>query len=111
MGSATARFDITIKQGSACFAGTGALPKCCAPQLPRQFGEGEHGVFAGDTVPKTLALWLKQSTKGVAEHLKVKRGLDLVLACLGVLLVLPFCPLRGEVCPLEDWWCIDETDS
>jgi len=28
-----------------------------------QFGEGEHGVFAGDIVPETLALLLKQSTK------------------------------------------------
>jgi len=27
-----------------------------------QFGEGEHVVFAGDIVPKTLALFLKQST-------------------------------------------------
>ena len=40
------------------------LPKCCAPQLPRQFGEGEHVVFAGGIVSKTLALFLKQSTKG-----------------------------------------------
>ena len=31
-----------------------------------QFGEGEHVVFAGDSVPKTLALFLKQSTKGIA---------------------------------------------
>jgi len=37
--------------------------KCCAPQLPRQFGEGEHGVFAGGIVLKTLTLFLKQSTK------------------------------------------------
>ena len=42
--------------------------KCCAPVLrtasyPRQFGEGEHVVFAGDIVPKTAALFLKQSTK------------------------------------------------
>ena len=37
--------------------------KCYAPQLPRQFGEGEHIVFAGDIVPKTLELFLKQSTK------------------------------------------------
>jgi hypothetical protein len=28
-----------------------------------QFGEGKHGVFAGDIVPKTLALCLQQSTK------------------------------------------------
>jgi hypothetical protein len=41
----------------------GRIPQCCAPQLPRQFGEGEHIVFAGDTVPKTLALFLQQSTK------------------------------------------------
>jgi hypothetical protein len=27
-----------------------------------QFGEGDHGVFAGNIVPKTLALLLKQST-------------------------------------------------
>jgi len=40
-----------------------APPKCCAPQLPRQFGEGEHVVFAGDIVPKTLELFLQQSTK------------------------------------------------
>jgi len=39
------------------------VTKCCAPQLPRQFGEGEHVVFAGGIVPKTLALFLKQSTK------------------------------------------------
>jgi hypothetical protein len=26
--------------------------------LPRQFGEGEHGVFAGGIVPKILALFL-----------------------------------------------------
>jgi hypothetical protein len=31
--------------------------------LPRQLGEGKHVVFAGDIVPKTLALFLKQSTK------------------------------------------------
>jgi hypothetical protein len=31
--------------------------------LPRQFGEGKHVVFAGDIVPKTLALFLQQSTK------------------------------------------------
>jgi hypothetical protein len=37
--------------------------KCCAPQLPRQFGEGEHVVFAGNIIPKTLALCLKRSTK------------------------------------------------
>ncbi len=37
----------------------------CLSAAPRkcQFGEGEHAVFAGDTVPKTLALFLKQSTK------------------------------------------------
>ena len=29
---------------------------------PRQFGEGEQVVFAGDIVPKTLALFLKQNT-------------------------------------------------
>ena len=29
---------------------------------PRQFGEGGHAVFAGDIVPKTLELFLKQST-------------------------------------------------
>ena len=38
-----------------------AAPECCAPQLPRQFGEGEHGVFACDIVPKTLELFLKRS--------------------------------------------------
>jgi hypothetical protein len=30
--------------------------------LPLQFGEGEHVIFAGDTAPKTLALFLKRST-------------------------------------------------
>src|SRR5688572_7423250 len=35
------------------------LSKCCAPQLPCQFGEGEHGVFASDRVLKTLTLLLK----------------------------------------------------
>ena len=43
-------------------------PKCCAPVLrtasyPCQFGEGEHVVFAGNIVPKTLALFLQRSTK------------------------------------------------
>jgi hypothetical protein len=28
-----------------------------------QFGEGEHVVFTGSIVPKTLTLFLKQSTK------------------------------------------------
>ena len=37
--------------------GNACSPKCCAPVLrtasyPRQFGEGEHGVFAGDIVPR-----------------------------------------------------------
>ena len=40
--------------------------KCCARQLPRQFGEGEHGVFAGDVVPKTMALFLKRSAKAIS---------------------------------------------
>jgi hypothetical protein len=40
-------------------------PKCCAPQLPRQFGEGEPIVFACDIVPKTPVLFLKRSTKGL----------------------------------------------
>jgi hypothetical protein len=33
-----------------------------------QFGEGEHGVFASDIVPKTLALFLKQSTYPQRRH-------------------------------------------
>jgi len=37
--------------------------KCCAPQIPRQFGAGKHVVFTGDIVPKTLTLFLKRSTK------------------------------------------------
>ena len=37
--------------------------KCCAPQLPRQFGEGESVVFTSDMVPKTRTLFLKRSTK------------------------------------------------
>jgi len=46
------------------------MPKCCAPVLrtasyPRQFGEGEHGVLAGDIVPKTRTSFLKRSTKQV----------------------------------------------
>jgi hypothetical protein len=47
--------------------------------LPRQFGEGEHVVFAGGIVPKTLALFLQQSTKGKiqegAENACCKSGL------------------------------------
>src|SRR5215471_20733413 len=42
---------------------TAAQPKCCAPQLPRQFGEVELVVFARDVVSKTLTLFLQQSTK------------------------------------------------
>src|SRR5262245_3640366 len=54
--------------------------KCCAPVLrtasclvsmagpiavrSTQFGEGEHVIFAGDIAPETLALFLKQSSKG-----------------------------------------------
>jgi hypothetical protein len=41
------------------------VSKCCAPQLPRQFGEGESVVFAGDMVSKTLTLFLKRSTKAL----------------------------------------------
>jgi hypothetical protein len=37
-------------------------PGAAHGELPRQFGEGGHVVFAGDIVPKTLALFLKQST-------------------------------------------------
>ena len=46
------------------------LAKCCALQLPRQFGEGEHVVFAGNMVPKTLASFLKRSTKCCAPVLR-----------------------------------------
>ena len=37
---------------------------------PRQFGEGEHGIFTGDIVPKILTLCLKWSTKAISakEH-------------------------------------------
>src|SRR5215470_8716338 len=42
--------------------------KCCAPQLPRQFGEGEPDVSACDIVPKTPVLFLKRSTKRTREH-------------------------------------------
>src|SRR5262245_12025300 len=45
-----------------------AFPKCCALQLPRQFGEVEPVVFARDIVPKTLALFLKRSTKEELGH-------------------------------------------
>ena len=33
---------------------------------PRQFGEGEHGVFAGGIAPTTLVLLLKQRTKAIS---------------------------------------------
>ncbi len=33
----------------------------------------------------------------------MKRGLDLVLACLGLLLVLPFFPLIGLLIKLDSW--------
>ena len=47
---------------------SGMNAKYCAPVLrtasyPRQFGEGEHIVFAGDMVPEILALFLQQSTQ------------------------------------------------
>ena len=42
--------------------------KCCAPQLPRQFGEGESVVFASDMVPKTRTLLLQWSTK-ITRHM------------------------------------------
>ncbi len=56
--------------------------KCCAPVLrtasyPRQFGEGEDDVFAGDIVPKTLELCLKQSTKCCAPHFSCPLGGDI----------------------------------
>src|SRR5262252_7864733 len=47
------------RSGACCWE----MPKCCAPQLPRQFGEVEPVVCARDIVPKTLALCLKRSTK------------------------------------------------
>jgi hypothetical protein len=31
-----------------------------------QFGEGEHGVYAGDIVPQTLELFLQRSTKAIS---------------------------------------------
>ena len=33
--------------------------------MPRQFGVGEHVVFTGDIVPKTLTLFLKWSSEGM----------------------------------------------
>src|SRR5215467_9973109 len=45
------------------FMASHAVSKCCAPQSPRQFGEVEPAVFARDIVLKTLALFLKRSTK------------------------------------------------
>ena len=33
---------------------------------PRQFGEGEHSVFAGGIAPTTLVLLLKQRTKAIS---------------------------------------------
>jgi hypothetical protein len=41
--------------------------------LPRQFGAGEHGVFTGGIVAKTLALFLQQSTKGVLSDVDLAR--------------------------------------
>src|SRR5215813_9361084 len=50
-------------------------PKCGAPPSPRQFGEGEPVVFARDIVPKTLALFLKRSTKSLpSDNLEGFRG-------------------------------------
>jgi hypothetical protein len=49
------------------------IQQCCAPQLPRQFGEGESVVFAGDMVSKTLTLCLKRSTKAgqsIVDHVR-----------------------------------------
>ena len=60
-----------------------AQPKCCAPQLPRQFGEGEHIVFAGDIVLKTLGLFLQQSTKD-AESGGVSRQVPAVYRLVSV---------------------------
>jgi hypothetical protein len=57
-----AQYDLWGGHG-ASIMGLATWSKCCAPQLPRQFGEGDHGVFAGGIVPKTLTLFLKQSTK------------------------------------------------
>jgi len=56
-----------LDTGTTLLQGFRIASKCCAPVLrtasyPRQFGEGEHGVFAGDIVPKTLTLLLKRST-------------------------------------------------
>ena len=55
--------------------------KCCAPVLrtasyPRQFGEGEDDVFAGDIVPKTLELCAetKHEVLRTALLLSVGRG-------------------------------------
>jgi hypothetical protein len=45
----------------------GRLPKCCAPQLPRQFGAGKQVVFADDIASKTLTLFLKRSTKAAPQ--------------------------------------------
>src|SRR5215470_13794090 len=56
---------------------TAAQPKCCAPQLPRQFGEVELVVFACDIVLETLVLFLKRSTKEMGygfSHIATRPG-------------------------------------
>ena len=59
-----------------------ATPKCCAPQLPRQFGEGESVVFTSDMVPKTRTLFLKQSPKSLYYPPVAAQGF-LILAAQG----------------------------
>src|SRR5262249_34978737 len=54
--------------------------KCCAPQLPRQFGEGEHVVFAYAIVSQTLERFLKRSAQSAASE--VRRKASTVLAAI-----------------------------
>jgi len=42
--------------------------------MPRQFGAGEHVVFTGDIVPKTLTLFLKWSPKCCAPQIPRQFG-------------------------------------
>src|SRR5215510_14126874 len=69
--------------------------KCCAPPLPRQFGEVEPVVFARDIVPKTLVLFLKRSSKKACMRRMMKAGLGLAVVALVLALAAMGLGLRG----------------
>ena len=54
--------------------------KCCAPHIPRQLGAGEHVVFTGAIVPKTLTLFLQRSTKYGAPYIRTVGSTPAILA-------------------------------